>query len=136
MNLLTLTPTTAIASALVTPWVPLNGQPRNLTAQFNFTYGSGGTSVDAYLQVSLDGGVTATDVANFHATTSSLRKGINLNAQTPETTQIVLTDGSMTANTAQDGLLGPMIRVKYQSSGTYAGTTTLTVDVQSDQIPR
>jgi hypothetical protein len=134
MNLLNLAPTAAISPAAVTPWMKLNAQPRNLTAQFNFTYGSGGTSIDAYLQVSLDGGLTATDVANFHVTTSSVRKAVNLNAQTPEATQVVLTDGSMTANTAQDGILGPLIRVKYQSSGTYAAST-LTVDVQSDQIP-
>lgn len=134
MNLLNLPVTAAISPAQITPWAKLSGQPRNLTAQFNFSYGSSGTSFDAYLQVSLDGGVTATDIANFHVTTSSIRKAINLNAQTPETTQVALTDGSMSANTAQDGILAPLIRVKYQSSGTYVGTTAA-LDIQSDQIP-
>lgn len=41
----------------------------------------------------------------------------------------------MTANTAQDGVLGPKFRVKYQSTGTYAGGTTIEIDVASDQLP-
>ncbi len=134
MNLLTLPLTTAIATALVTPTFGLNGPPRNLTLQGNFTYGSGGTSVDAYVQTSLDGGATWCDIANFHFTTSSARKIVNLNSQTPETTQVTPTEGSMTANTAQDGVLGPIFRVKYQSSGTYAGTTSLSIDLAADQF--
>ncbi len=133
MNLLNIALTAALGTT-VTPVFKLNASPRNLTVQFNFSYGSGGTSFDAWPQVSLDTGNTWADVANFHATTASLRKAINLNAQTPQTTQIALTDGTMAANTAQDGLLSAWIRVKYQSSGTYAGTA-VSVDIQSDQIP-
>ena len=149
MNLLpSTTITTAISPALVTPWVPLNGTPRNLTIQANFTYGSGGTSVDAYIQTSLDGKTTATDIANFHFTTSSQRYGCNISSLQPNGTPLssstapdkqtpnqALTDGSMANNTAADGILGPYVRVKYQSSGTYAGGTTLQVDVHSADIP-
>jgi hypothetical protein len=135
MNLLNLTAgiTTAIAVTTTTP-VKLNGAPRNLTIQANFVYGSGGTSVDAYVQTSIDGGVTWCDICNFHVTTSSFRKVVNLNSQTAETTQVAVTDGSITANTAQDGILGTQLRVKYTSSGTYAGTTTLSIDCTSDQL--
>jgi hypothetical protein len=126
--------TAAISPALVSSAVKLNGAPRSLTVQANFIYGSGGTTVDAYLQTTLDGGATWCDIANFHFTTSSARKIFNLNSQTPETTQVTPTDGSMTANTAQDGVLGSQFRVKYQSSGTYGGTTTLQVDIAGDQI--
>lgn len=131
--------TTTITAAISTPLVtavaqPGNGAPRNLTAQFNFTYGSGGTTVDAYLQTSLDGGATWTDICNFHATTASLRKAVNLSAATPVTTPQALTDGSIAANTSQDGMLGPIFRLKYQSAGTYAGATTLRVDLQSIDI--
>ena len=134
MNLLTLSAPGA-ASAQITPVLKLNAAPRNLAVQFNFAYGSGGTSADVYLQTSLDSGNTWTDIANFHVTTSAARKAINLNAQTPVTTQVALTDGSISANTAQDGLLGPQFRCKYTIVGTYAGATTLTVDVQSDTLP-
>ncbi len=133
-NLATLAITSAISPALTTTPVPLLGAPRNLTIQGNFTYGSGGTSVDAYVQTSIDGGVTWCDICNFHFTTSSARKIFNLNSQTSETTQVTPTDGSIASNSAQDGILGTMLRVKYQSSGTYGGTTTLAIDVTSDQL--
>jgi hypothetical protein len=149
MNLLPQTTiTTAISPALVTPWVALNGTPRNLSIQANMVYGSGGTSVDVWVQTSLDGKVTATDVCNFHFTTSSQRYGCNISTANPngtpqssstgpdkQTPNLALTDGSMSSNTAQDGILGPYVRVKYQSSGTYAGSTTLQVDVHSADIP-
>jgi hypothetical protein len=149
MNLLPATTiTSAISPAVVTPWVALNGTPRNLTVQANFAYGSGGTSVDCYVQTSLDGKATATDIANFHFTTASARNGCNISTTSPagtplssstapdkQTPNLALTDGAMSSNTAQDGILGPYVRVKYQSSGTYAGSTTLQVDVHSADIP-
>jgi hypothetical protein len=128
MNLLTLTLTAAIGTAKVTETFKLNGAPRNLTAQFNLIYGSGGATVDAYLQTSLDGGTTWIDIINFHGTTAAATKVYNLNSQTPVTTAVAPTDGTMTANTSQDGILGPIYRVKYKSSGTYAATT-LAIDV-------
>jgi hypothetical protein len=45
--------------------------PENVTVQCNFVYGSGGTSADAWLQTSLDGGTTCTDIAECGFTTSS-----------------------------------------------------------------
>lgn len=135
MNLLPATTiTAAISPAVTTAALKLNAAPRNLTCQFNFTYGSGGTTADAYLQTSIDGGATWIDIANFHVTTASARKVVNLNAQTANTTQVTPTDGSMTANTAQDGVLGSQFRVKYQSSGTYAGGTILQIDIATDQL--
>ena len=148
MNLLPATTiTAAVSPAVVTPWVPFNGTPRNLAVQANFVYGSGGTSVDVYIQTSLDGKATATDIANFHFTTSSARYGCNITTSEPlgtplssatapdkQTPNNALTDGAMSSNTAQDGLLGPYVRVKYQSSGTYAGGTTVQVDVHSADI--
>jgi hypothetical protein len=134
MNLLTLNPVPAAVVAAVSGLVKLNGSPRNLTVQAYFTYGSAGTSVDVWVQTSLDSGATWTDIANFHFTTAGARKAINLNAQTPQTTEVALTDGTMSANTAQDGILGPQFRAKYTVVGTYVGST-LAVDVQSDQLP-
>lgn len=148
MNLLPATTiTAAISTALTTPWVPLNGTPRNLAIQANFVYGSGGTSVDVYVQTSLDGKTTATDIAHFQFTTASSRVGCNITTASPlgtalsgsvapdAQTPVTLTDAGMAANKAQDGLLGPYVRVKYQSAGTYAGGTTVQVDVHSADIP-
>lgn len=135
MNLLNLT---VIGAAITTPLVsnPVKFlvAPRNLTIQANFGYGSGGTSVDGYVQTSVDGGLTWFDIANFHFTTSAAIKLFNLNSQTPETTAVTPLDGSMAANTCQDGLLGPQFRVKYKSAGTYSGATSLSIDIASDQV--
>jgi hypothetical protein len=80
------------------------------------------------VQTSLDGGGTWVDVANFHFTTASARFVFNLSSATPVTTEYVPTDGSLAANTAKDGILGPLWRVKYTTVGVYAGNTNLRVD--------
>lgn len=131
-QLLSVTLTAAVA-ATAGAALSLPRQPRNLTVQANFTYGSGGTNATAYLQTTLDNGRTWTDVACFQFTTSSARRIVNLSAQTAVATAATPTDGAMTANTALDGVLGSRFRVKYASTGTYAGGTTLAVDVAADQ---
>ena len=68
--------------------------PQNLAIQCNFTYGSRGTSADAYVQVSLDGGSTWVDVAQCHFTTSSLRELYNLSALTAVISAYTATDGT------------------------------------------
>jgi hypothetical protein len=109
----------------------LSDAPRNLALQANFNYGSGGTTVDAYVQTSMDGGSTWFDIANFHFTTASGIFVFNLSSLTPVTTEYTPGSGALTANTAKDGLLGDRFRVMYKTSGTYAGGTTLSVDVVS-----
>lgn len=100
---------------------------KSITFECIFTYGSGGTSATVYIQTSFDGGTTWVDIANFAHTTSSLSRAYNLSALTPVTTVYTVTDGSLTDNTAKDGLLGDQYRVKFTSVGTYAGSTTCKV---------
>lgn len=132
MNILTLPITTAV-SALTSNPVVFSAPPRNLTVQGNLTYGSGGTTIDAWVQTSIDGGTTWTDIANFHFTTAGARFQYNLNSQTPVTTEYTPTDGSLAANTSKDGILGPQYRVKYTTVGTYGGNTSLSIDIACDQ---
>jgi hypothetical protein len=73
------------------------------------------------------------DVAECGFTTASARKVYNLSSLTPVTTVYTPTDGTLTANTSKDGLLGNWFRVKYTTVGTYGGNTTLTVDVVSSR---
>ena len=103
--------------------------PTNVTINCIFTYGSDGTSADTYVQTSLDGGGTWIDVAQCHALTTSLNQIFNLSNKTVITTPPAVTDGSMTANTSVSGIIGGQWRVKYKSSGTYAGGTTFVVNV-------
>jgi hypothetical protein len=101
--------------------------PRNLALELQFLYGSGGTNVTAYVQASFDGGATYGDIASFQVTTSALTKRLNLSSLTPVTTLSTPADGSLTPNTAVDGLIGSRIRVKVVSTGTYAGATSMKV---------
>ncbi|ANM12051.1 hypothetical protein [Rhizobium sp. N324] len=123
----------AAAASLVSDVAKFNGAPSNLAIQAKFAYGSGGTSVDAYVQTSLDGGATWIDIAEFNFTTSAATKIFNLSALTAKTTAAVPTDGSLAANTAVDGILGSQFRLKVVSVGTYAGATRLDVDIATDQ---
>jgi hypothetical protein len=132
MNLLKLGGITTALAATPGPSVLFNGTPREIAIQANFTYGSGGTSVDAYVQSSIDNGVTWFDIANFHFTTSSAIRQFNLCSSTPQTTQKTPTSGSLAANTCIDGIMGQTFRTLYVTTGTYGGTTNLSIDIATD----
>lgn len=131
MNILELSITTALTRHIGPVFQSVQKQVRNLAVEFEFTEGTGGTSVDAYLQTSFDGQATWADIANFHVTTTSLKHLINLSSLTPVTTPVVPSDGALTANTCIDGLLGDYFRVLVTSAGTYAAGTALAVNVAS-----
>lgn len=134
MILLNLPSITTALATVATPPTFLPGSPRNAILQANFAWGSGGTTFDAYVQSSVDNGLTWFDVANFHFTTAIAIRLFNLSALTPVTTIYTPTDGSLGANTAKDGLLGPAWRVKYGSTGTYANTS-LVLAMITDSTP-
>lgn len=125
---------TSAVAAQVTPWQQFrDGTPESIALQANFVYGSGGTTVSAWIQTSLDGGATAIDAANFSYATASARGGMVLSALTVATSPQVLTDGTLAANTAPGAPLGSMWRVKWTTTGTYAGATTLRIDVEANR---
>jgi hypothetical protein len=131
MQLLNL-PITVAVGPLVTNNFQLRGGPGgvgNLTMllQGNFTYGSGGTTADAWVQTSLDGGATWTDVANFHFLLASARKALNLSSLTV-VASFAPSDGTLAADTVKDGILGSLWRCKFTTTGTYAGGTVMRVD--------
>lgn len=107
--------------------------PASLTLQASFTYGSGGTTADAWVQTSLDGGTTWCDTAHFSFTTSSARSVTSVTSS-KSFTQAAPTDGTLAAGTVNDGLFGPLWRVKYTTTGTYAGGTSLRVDAFGDGV--
>jgi len=128
-NLATLAITTAQSGQTGTIYQFRDGPPVNLILQGKFTYGSGGTSVDAWIQTTFDGGTTWCDLANFHFTTSSLQ---SIDAiQGDASNAVACTNATLSANTYNNGIIGSQLRVKWTSVGTYAGNTTLAIDVQS-----
>lgn len=102
---------------------------RYLTVQALFTYGSGGATAKAWLQTSLDGGVTWIDIACFSFTTATAAKVFTLDL-TAVTTVYTPTDGTLANDTVKNGIIGDQLRIKYTTTNTYAGGTTLKIDVQ------
>jgi hypothetical protein len=96
-----------------------------MAAQLRLQYGSGGTTVRAYIQTSLDQGVTPIDIACVLFGTSGEAAVLNFSALTPRTAQYQPTDGALADDTAVDGILGDRFRLKVVSTGTYAGSTIL-----------
>jgi hypothetical protein len=97
--------------------------------QETFTYGSGGTSVDVYVQTSFDGGLTWCDVIHFAQLTTANARFLASVAETAiGAAPIAATDGTLTVNTMNAGLFGSWWRTKYTVVGTYATNTTLRVD--------
>jgi hypothetical protein len=137
MMLLNLPVTTAV-TAQVTPLFQVRAgsqsNPDTLQIQGTFTYGSGGTSADAWVQTSVDGGNSWIDIANFHFTTASAKFFYNLSPNTVISTQYTPTDGTLAANTSKDGIVGTMFRVKYTTVGTYAGGTVMRIDATTDGL--
>lgn len=90
-----------------------------------FTCAGGGGTCDVYLQTSLDNGATWFDVANFHFTTSTATKLKNILKESVQSAAVTPTDGGMTSDGCQQGILGDQFRFKVISAGTAysAGTT-------------
>lgn len=128
-----LTITTAITGQIVAGPIAvrslLSRQPRNLTVLGKFTYGSGGTTASFWVQTSFDGGATWTDICVFSQLLASRNAYFNFNTQTPITTILAQQDAGLSSDASKDGTLGPLLRVKATTTGTYAGGTTMEIDI-------
>src|SRR5271165_191192 len=123
--LLNQTITTALTSVAGTPYQFRDGNPQSAIVEAVFTYGSGGTSFSVWVQTSIDDGTTWFDVFNMSGTTASVSKMANLSALTVVSTLYAPTNGTLSANTVKDGLIGPLWRTLLTTTGTYAGNTSL-----------
>lgn len=117
----------AIPATSTTPVLISNA--KYIAAQAKFLYGAGGTTVNAYIQTSLDGGVTWLDIMNFSFTTSAATKVSSTTGAIALAPATSPGDGALTANTILTGLLGDRFKVKYVTTGTYTGATSLAVDI-------
>lgn len=114
---------TAITAEAFTPIVDLSGASAvSLTARL--AYGSGGSGVAGKVQTSLDGGTTWLDVAFFSFSTASATKRANLSGMTPVA---VAAYADLSADGVNDGLIGDRLRAVVTSTGTYAGSTVLSI---------
>lgn len=126
-RIILLAPTTigaAVAATATTAVLNLSGS-KYLAFESVFLYGAGGTTVDAYLQTSLDGGLSWIDIANHNFTTAAASKVSAVSVTVALAAGITPTDGSLASNTILNGLLGGRIRLKWVTVGTYTGATSL-----------
>lgn len=118
----------AVSLATTSPDATQLYQYKSVALYAVFTYDSGGTSADAWVQTTLDGGTTWFDIANFHFLVASAKAAFNLRNQVSVTTQQTSFGlHSLTSNTSLDGLLGDQLRCQYQTTGTYGGASSLQV---------
>ncbi len=103
---------------------------KSLSVEANFVYGSGGTTIDVWIQTSLDGGANWIDIMQFQLVLTSLRKihTVVIPAVVATRTNVTPLTGTLGDNLIQDGILGDTIRALVTTVGTYAGDTTLTVN--------
>jgi hypothetical protein len=94
-----------------------------VTLVAKLAYGSGGTSIAAKVQTTLDGTVWF-DVARFDFTTSGGTLYANLSGLTAKASAAY---AALSAEGVNDGLLGDRLRASITSVGTYAGSTTLDI---------
>ena len=129
-SLISETITTALAAVIRGSTSGLYGM-KSLSVEANFVYGSAGTTVDVWIQTSLDGGSNWIDIAQFAFLTTSLRTvhTVVMPAVVADRTNVTPLVGTLGDNLIQDGILGDMIRASLTTVGTYAGDTTLNVNI-------
>lgn len=102
------------------------GRAESLTLHAVITVAGGGTTAKAWVQTSLDGGTTWSDIANFAFTTSTATRAYHL-TPVAVTSIATPTDGTLADNTAVNGLLGNLVRVKLTTTGTYTGASSFVI---------
>lgn len=123
--------TTAVTASLSSE-LRLPPDVANVLVLFDFVYGSGGTTAKAWLQTKV--GDEWVDIANWAGTTASEKRIYNLNSGTAVTAIYTPLDGTLADDTSVSGIIGDALRVKYTTTGTYAGSTTLTVTVNMKSL--
>ncbi len=116
--------TTALTASVTTPLTGLAGM-KYVVVEAIFTYGAGGTTAKAFVQTSLDGGLTWFDIMCFSYTTSSASKVSAVTITTALAAAVVPGSSALTADTILSGVLGDRLRVSVTTTGTYTTATTL-----------
>lgn len=93
--------------------------------QVRFAFGSGGSTCKIFIQGSLDQGTTWHDLWCFAATTSAKVRARRLK---PDGNELTPADGALADDTVTSGIvLGDRLRTKIVSTGTYSGSTVVSV---------
>jgi hypothetical protein len=117
-----------IAATEIGPEVAVPAEGNVLSLETVFVRAAGGTSVNVYLQTSLDGGATWFDIANqaFLTTTASKLSAVSRKIA-PAAQAGAPGDAALAGGTILQGILGDRIRAKIVTAGTYTGASTVDV---------
>jgi len=122
-----LTVAAAVGATAGTAVVGLTGM-NYLAVEGIFLYGAGGTTVKVWVQTSLDGGTTWFDIINLPFTTAATKVTAAVSTYiTAGAAPVVATDATAADNAIVNGVLGDRVRVKYITTGTYTGATSIAV---------
>lgn len=127
---ITILPAKTITTAL-TGWVTDvfkygNAFPKMITVWGAFVHGAAGTTCKAWLQTSFDDGATWVDIVCFAFTTASANRVTQVNNFVAAAV-VTPVDGALADNTIVNGILGPRLRLKITTTGTYTTDTTLAI---------
>lgn len=109
--------------AILTPILSLEGM-KAVSLEAVFKYGSGGTTCAAIVLTSFDGGTTWRQIARFDFTTASATKIGNLSGLL---SKAIAAYADLNSEGVNDGILGDMLAARVISTGTYAGSTALSL---------
>jgi hypothetical protein len=96
--------------------------------------GAGGTSIDAFLQTSIDNGAKWRDVMNLQVLAADVEKADAINKYIAATLVSAASDGALAANTKVNGLFGNKWRVKLIIVGAYAADNFYTLDLHIQKL--
>ncbi len=113
-----------LTASATTPVTGLSGM-NYLAVEAIFVRAAGGTSADAYVQTSLDGGVTWIDIMNFHFLVTTASKISAVKKDTALAAVVTPGTSALGSNLILSGLLGDRLRVNLTTVGTYSGASSL-----------
>lgn len=117
--------TSGVSSGATVPYIDGLDDMSELSMEFYFGYGSGGSTLNAWLQSSVSQGARWHDVACFSATTATMDRMLSLK-RTSDTGLWTPTNGTLANDTVASSIvLGDRLRVLLTTTGTYAGSTIL-----------
>lgn len=117
----------AAANVLGTVFV-LDGV-KSVGLEAKFVRAGGGTTCKAWVQTSLDDGITWFDIASFAFTTTTANKisAVRVDPATPLTAGTTPASATLADNTVLDGILGNKFRVLVTTVGDYTGASSLEI---------
>lgn len=126
VQLLSATLAAAVAGSTSTPITGLAGM-KHATVIAVFVRVGGGTTAKFWVQTSLDGGATWIDIMCFAFTTTTATKVSGVDGAIALAAAVTPSDGTLADDTIVNGLIGDRLRVKYTTTGTYTGASTIAI---------